>query len=167
MELLHLLPLPVQVAQPLGQLLRPGGVGFLQQVGGQIRRPHAAGGVDPGGEDKSDLDGGDGLAQQPRLLQKGMDAHKIRVVQRRKAAGDDGAVLPLHPHHVRHGADGGQGAVPGEQGVLPVRAPQRQHQLQRHPHPRQMLEGVGVSPAGGDPPPPRPGAGPPCTRGGP
>ena len=95
-------------------------IGLLQKVRGQIRSPHAPGGVDPGGENEADLDGGDGLAQQPCLFQKGVDAHKIRVVQGLKAAGDDGAVFALHPHDVGNGADGGQSAVPGEQGVLPV-----------------------------------------------
>ena len=39
---------------------------------------------------------------------------------------------PVHPHDVGHGADGGQSAVPGEQGVLPAPSAQGQHQLQRH-----------------------------------
>ena len=82
--------------------------------------PMRPGGVDPGREHKADLDGGDGLAQQSRLLQKGMDAHKVRMGQGGQPAGDDGAVLPLHPHDVGDGADGGQGAVPGKQGVFPV-----------------------------------------------
>ena len=73
-----------------------------------------------------------------------MDAHKIRVVQGGKAAGDNGAVFALHPHDVGNGADGGQSAVPGEQGVFPVRSAQSQHQLQRHAHASQIFEGIGV-----------------------
>ena len=73
-----------------------------------------------------------------------MDAHKIRVVQGGEAAGDNGAVFALHPHDVGNGADGGQGTVPGEQGVFPVRPTQSQHQLQRHADACQIFEGIGV-----------------------
>ena len=142
--LFHRLPFPVQVAQLPGQVLRFSGIGLLQEVGGQVGSPHATGGVDPGGEDEADLDGGDGLAQQARFLQKGVDAHKVRVGQGGQAAGDDGAVFSLHPHNVGHGADGGQGAVPGEEGVFPVRPAQGQHQLQRHAYTGQVFEGIGV-----------------------
>ena len=61
---------------------------------------------------------------------------------------DDGAVLVGHLHHVRHRADGGQGAVAGEEGLLPL-PPQGQHQLQGHAHARQVLEGVGAVAAAG------------------
>ena len=142
--LLHSLPLPVQIAQLPGHLLGPGRVVRLQQVGGQVRRAHAPRGIDAGGEHETDLDGGDGLAQQARLLQKGMNAHKIRVGQGLQTTGDDGPVLPLHPHDIGDGADGGQGAVSGEQGVLPVLAAQGQDQLQRHAAAGQMLEGIGA-----------------------
>ncbi len=104
--LLHRLTLPVQLAQLLGKLLRPGGVGGLQQVRGQVRRAHASGGVDPGREHEADLDGGDGLSQKPRFFQKGMHAHKIRMGQSLQSAGDDGAVLPLHAHDIGDGTDG-------------------------------------------------------------
>ena len=90
------------------------------------------------------MDRGDGLAQKPRLLQQGVDAHEVRVGQGLQPAEGDGAVLPLHPHHVGDGANGRQGAVPGEQGILPALASQGQHQLQRHTHSRQMLEGIGA-----------------------
>ena len=73
-----------------------------------------------------------------------MDAHEVRVGQGLQPAEGDGAVLPLHPHHVGDGANGRQGAVPGEQGILPALASQGQHQLQRHTHSRQMLEGIGA-----------------------
>ena len=66
-----------------------------------------------------------------------------------KAPGHDGPVLAGHLHHVGHGADGGQRAVAGEQGLLPVRPAQSQHQLQRHAAAGQMLEGVrAVRPVG-------------------
>jgi hypothetical protein len=107
------------------------------------------GGVDAGGEHEADLDGGDGLAQQPRFLEQGMDAHKIRVGQGFQPAADDGAVFAVHEHHVGHGADGGQGAVAGEEGILPILAAQGHHQLQRHAHAGQVLEGIGaVGPMG-------------------
>ena len=64
------------------------------------------------------------------------------MLQIRQPAGHDGAVLAGHLHHVGHGADSRQRAVPGEQRVLPVGAAQRQHQLQRHAAAGQMLEGV-------------------------
>ena len=57
---------------------------------------------------------------------------------------DNGPVLPAHVHHVGHRADGRQCTVPGEEGLLPVVAPQGQHQLQRHAHPGQRLKGVGT-----------------------
>ncbi len=130
--LLHSLALPVQVAQGPGQLLRPGGIVRFQQVCRQVCGAHAAGCVDPGREDETDLDGGDGAAQETGLLQQGVDAHKVRMGQGLQSAGDDGAVLPLHAHDIGNGADGGQRAVPGEQGILPAFSAQGQHQLQRH-----------------------------------
>ena len=92
--LFHRLPLPVEIAKPPGQLLRPGGVAGLQQIRRHVRRAHAARGVDPGREHKADLDGGDGLAQKSRLFQKGVNPHEIRVGQGLQSAGNDGAVLP-------------------------------------------------------------------------
>ena len=92
--LLHLLALPVQIAELSGQGLRQGGIAGLQQVRSQVRFPHTAGGVDPGRKDKADLDGGDGLAQEADLLQQGVDPHEIRVGQGLQPAGDDGAVFP-------------------------------------------------------------------------
>ncbi len=144
--LLHRLPLPVQGAQLPGQGLGPGRVRLLQQIRRQVRRPHAPGGVDPGSQDEADLDGGDGLALQPRLPQQGVDAHEVRVGQGLQPPANDDPVLPLHAHDVGHGADGGQGGVPGEEGVLLVHAPQGQHQLQRHAHAGQVLEGVEAVP---------------------
>ena len=143
-SLFHGLPPPVLLAQLLGQLLGPGGIVGLQKVRRQVRRPHPSGGVDPGREHKTDLNGGDGLVYQSRLPQKGVDAHKIRMGQRLQPAGDDGPVLPLHPHDVGHGADGGQGAVAGEQGVLPALPSQSQHQFQRHAAARQEFERIGT-----------------------
>ena len=147
--LFHRLTFPVEVAQLPGQFLRPGGIIRFQQVGGQIRGPHAPGGVDAGGEDKADLNGGDGLAGKPGLFEQGVNAHEVCVGQSLQPAVDDGAVFPLHPHDIGNGADGGQGAVPGEQGVLPALSSQGQHQLQCHAHACQVLEGVGaVRPVG-------------------
>ena len=78
-----------------------------------------------------------------------MKPDKVGVLDGGKAPGYDGAVLAGHLHHVGHGADGGQRAVAGEQGLLPVRAAQRQRQLQRHAAARQMLEGIAaVGPVG-------------------
>ena len=54
-----------------------------------------------------------------------------------------GAVLAGHLHHVGHGADGGEGAVAGKEGVLPLSA-QGEDQLEGHAHPGQVLEGVGA-----------------------
>ena len=71
-----------------------------------------------------------------------MQPDKVRAIQRGKAPGYDGAVLAGHLHHVGHGAHRRQRAVPGEQSLLPVGAAQRQHQLQRHAAPGQMLEGI-------------------------
>ena len=138
--LLYRLPLPgLGHTEPL-PAPRPGGVIGLQQVRGQIRRAHAAGGVDPGGQHKADLDRGDGLAQKPRLLQQGVDATKSvwgrasspqkAMVRFSPSIRITSAMVPMPP-----------GAVSGEQGILPALAPQGQHQLQRHTHSRQMLEG--------------------------
>ena len=142
--LLDRLAFPVQLTQLAGQLLGPGGVVGHQQLGSQVGGPHAPCGVDPRGQDKPDLDGGDGLSRQARLLQKGVNAHKIRVGQRLQPPVDDGAVLPLHAHHIGHSADGGQGGVAGKEGVLPVFPAQGQHQLQRHAHAGQGFERVGA-----------------------
>ena len=147
--LLHALALPVQGAQLPGQTLCLAGIGAQQQVRRHIRRAHTAGGVDAGGQDKADLHGGHGLVGQARLPQQGVQTDEIRPADRCQPPGDDGPVLVGHLHHVGHGADGGQGAVPGQQGLLPALAPQGQHQLQRHAAPGQVLEGIAaVKPVG-------------------
>ena len=147
--LLHRLTLPVQGAQLTGQ---PGGLRRVltqQEVGGLVRCPHAAGGVDAGSQHEAHLHGGDGLIHEACLLQQGVEADEVRLGDALQATGDDDAVLPGHGHHVGNGADGGQGAVAGEKGLLPALAAQRQHQLQRHAAARQIGEGIGaVRPVG-------------------
>ena len=140
--LLHALALPVELAELPGKLLSPLRVGALQKLRRQVRLPHAPGGVDPGGEGKAHLDGGERLIRKPRLPQQRVEPGEIRVGQGLQPAGNDGPVLPLHQHHIRDGADGGQGAVPGEKGVLPALASQGQNQLQSDAHARQVLEGI-------------------------
>ena len=75
-------------------------------------------------------------------MQQGVEADEVRPADGRQAPGHDGAVFAGHLHHVGHGADGGQGAVAGQQGLLPALAPQGQHQLQRHAAAGQVLEGI-------------------------
>ena len=133
--LLHALPLPVQGAQRLSQLLRLGGILTQQQVGRHVRRTHAARRVDAGRQHEADLHRGDLPSGQTSLLQQGVQPDKVRAIQRGKAPGYDGAVLAGHLHHVGHGAHRRQRAVPGEQSLLSVGAAQRQHQLQRHAAP--------------------------------
>ena len=70
--LLHHLPLPVQSAQLAGQLLRLGAVAGEEEVRGQLRLPHPPGGIEPGGEDEADLNGGDLLVIEPCLPEKGL-----------------------------------------------------------------------------------------------
>ena len=147
--LLHGLALPVQGAQLPGQVLRPVGIGTQQQVRRHVRRAHAPGGVDAGGQDEADLHGGDGFVGQARLMQQGVEADEVRPADGRQAPGHDGAVFAGHLHDVRYCADGGQGAVAGQQGLLPALAPQGQHQLQRHAAAGQVLEGIAaVGPVG-------------------
>ena len=142
--LLHRLALPVQITKGDGQFFRLRGVVSFQKVCGKVRLSHAARRIDTGREDKADLNGGNGLSQKPRLFQQGMDAHKVRMGQGVQTAGDDGAVLPLHTHHIGHCADGSQGAIPGKEGTLPAFAAQGQHQLEGNAHAGQVLEGIGT-----------------------
>ena len=146
--LLHGLPFPVEGAHLPGHVLGPGGVVCEEEVRRQLRLPHAPGGVDPGGQDEADLGGGQARLRQARLPQEGPEAQKRGLPHRLQPPADDGAVLPGHEHHVRHRADGGQGAVALEEG-LRLGLPQGQDQLEGHAHPGQVLEGVGaVAPAG-------------------
>ena len=71
-----------------------------------------------------------------------MQADEIGAVNGSQTPGNDGAVFAGHLHHIRHRADGGQGAVAGKQCLLPVGAAQSQHQLQRHAAAGQMLKGI-------------------------
>ena len=147
--LLYVLALPVQSAQLLSHGLRRGGIGAQQQLRRLVRRAHASGSVDPRRQHKADLHRGDLLPAQTRLPQQGVQADKVRVLQRGQPAGDDGAVFAGHLHDVRYRADGRQRAVPGKERLLPVRPAQGQHQLQRHAAAGQMLEGVrAVRPVG-------------------
>ncbi|MPM27984.1 hypothetical protein SDC9_74501 [bioreactor metagenome] len=78
-----------------------------------------------------------------------MDANEIRSGQRTQPPQNNDPILALHPHHVGHGSNGGQRAVPGEKPLLIAGATQSQHQLQRHAYPGQMLKGIGtVGPVG-------------------
>ena len=147
--LLHTLALPVQGAQGLGQLLRLRRVLTQQQVRRHVGGAHASRRVDAGRQHEADLHRRDLPSGQTCLPQQGVQPDEVRAVQGGKAPGDDGAVLAGHLHHVGHRADGRQRAVAGKEGLLPVRAAQRQHQLQRHAAPGQMLEGIAaVGPAG-------------------
>ena len=147
--LLHVLALAVQSAQLTGHALRLRRIGTQQQLRRLVGGAHAARRVDAGRQHEADLHGGDLPAGQAGLLQKGVEPDKIGVVDGGKAPGHDGTVLAGHLHHVGHGADGGQRAVAGKQGLLPVRPAQSQHQLQRHTAAGQMLEGIAaVGPVG-------------------
>ena len=142
--LLHGLTLPVQLTELAGQILGQCRIIGFQQFRRQIRLAHTAGGIDAGREHKTDLNGCNGLTQQAGLFQQRMDTHKIGVGQSLQTAGNDGAVFAFHAHHVGNGADGGQSAVTGKEGVLAVLTAQRKNQLQRNADAGQMLEGIGA-----------------------
>ena len=139
---LNVLPLPVELAQLLGQFLGPlGGVG-KQQLPGQGRLAHAPGGVDAGGQGVSDGHRGEGPLPQPCLLNELGQTQPLGVGQGGQSGLDDGAVLPRHGHHVGHRTHSGQIGVVLKHLPRPLRSGHRHGQLQCHPHAGQPLEGV-------------------------
>ena len=58
------LPFPVELAQPGGQLVGPGGIPRKEQFHGHLRHSHPAGGVDAGGQGIAHGDGGYQLVLQ-------------------------------------------------------------------------------------------------------
>ena len=138
--LLDALALAVEVAQLAGEPLGLGGVLREQELGGQLRAAHASGGVDAGGEDEADLHGGDRTSGQAGLAQQRVKAREVAAVDALKAALDDGAVFALHAHDVGNGADGGKGAVAGEERAFALGAAEGEDQLERDADAGKMLE---------------------------
>ena len=90
-----------------------------------------------------------GFSLEPRLPQQGGEPGAAGMAERGESQLYDGAVFSGQEHHVGHCADGGQiGVLPQEGGPL-FRLPQRQHQLEGHPHAGQGLEGIGAVPPPG------------------
>ena len=58
-----------------------------------------------------------------------MKAREVAAVDALKAALDDGAVFALHAHDVGNGADGGKGAVAGEERAFALGAAEGEDQL--------------------------------------
>ena len=112
--LLHTLPLTVERAKLLCQLLRQHGIVAQQQVGRLVRRAHASGGIDARRQHEADLHGGNILVAKTGFTQQRMQADEIGAVDGSQTPGDDGAVFAGHLHHIRHRADSGQGAVAGK-----------------------------------------------------
>ena len=117
-------------------------VGREQELGGLVRLTHAAGGVDARGEHEADLHGRHRLFGQPRLLQQCVQADEVGVVNRGQPARDERAVLTRHLHDVRDRADGRECAVARDESFLPVRPGQREHELERHAAPGEVLERI-------------------------
>ena len=123
------LALPVQVAQGLGQRLRPVRVLGEQQLQGHLRPAQPPGGVDPGGQGIAHGDRGHGPLRKARAfdqLGKAQPPGRVQVVQ---SLADDGPVLSRHGHHVGHRAHGGQVPILPEHGPGFLRSRHRHGQL--------------------------------------
>ena len=141
---LHRLTLAVELTQLVGQQLGLAVVLGEDELRRGHRPAHPAGGVDPGGETVAHGGGGDGPVQGTRLHHEGVQPTAAGFFQVVQAHPDNGAVLPQKLHHVGHGAHGGQVGVLLEEGAVPLFPPQGHHQFQGHPHPGQILEGIGA-----------------------
>ena len=143
------LPLPVQGAQLLGQLLPPLPVPGEEELHRHLGPAHPAGGVDPGRQGVADGGGGDGLVLQPRLPDQQGQAQPAGVGELLQPQPDDGPVLPGHRHHVGHRPHGGQVTVLRQHVSVPFWSVDGHGQLQGHPHAGQALAGAGAVAAPG------------------
>ena len=143
------LPLPVELAQLHGQLLRPGRALGEKQLHRHLGHSHSSGGVDSGGQGVAHGDGAHRFILQPGAPDQGGEAQPPGRVQPLQPLADNGPVGPRHGHHIGHRAHGGQIAklVEDRRALRPFGHGQGQHQ--RHPHSGQSFKGVeAVGPVG-------------------
>ena len=82
---------------------------------------------------------------RPASRSRGVQADKVRMLQRGQPAGDDGAVFAGHLHDVRHRADSRQRAVPGKRGSSRSGPPRASTSFSATPQPAKCLKGYAQS----------------------
>ena len=133
------------------------GLGAQQQIRRHVRRAHAPGGVDAGGQDEADLHGGDGFVGQARLLQQGVEADEVRPADGRQAPATRWCGFRRTSASRRPRCRWRPGCSSGTAGPPPgSRPPRASTSFSATPHAGQVLEGIAGSRAGGGPPRRRP-----------
>ena len=129
---LYVLPLPVQLAQLSGQVVRLPGIVGHQKPDGLLHLAQPPGGVQPGRQTKADGRGCDAPAVQSRMAEHGFKARAGRLLQLSQPPADQIAVFLGKGHYVRHGAHRNQIGVTVQHRLALAFA--GTDQLQRHAH---------------------------------